>query len=469
MTPLFGWILAYCALLVLVGLRAGRTVRSGRDFFVAGRSLSSGLLFSTFLAANLGAGATVGVAELGYLYGLSAWWWVGSAGIGSLALAFWVGPRLYRIAAQHNLYTVGDYLELRYNRAARLATASLLWLGSLAILAGQLIAIGVVLHVVAGVSASVGSALGGLIVVVYFSAGGLASSARVNVVQLVVKAVGFAAAIPWALSAAGGWDGIAQAAAVRGDAEAFMSITGVGAAGVARWAVILIPSFLVSPGLLQKLYGARDETVVRRGVGLQGVCLLGYSFLPVLLGMCAFALLPDLERPALALPTLLAEKLPSSLGGLMLAAIFSAEISSADAILFMLSTAATRDLAPSLIGRQLDENELLRWARVAAVFAGLLGVLAALWLDSIVAALTIFYSLLTVTLFVPLLAGLFWKRPRSGAALAAMAAGAPMTIAVQAATDGAGWGILNPAAAGLLVSAVFFILFATRKDEAAPL
>ncbi|MEZ5396283.1 MAG: hypothetical protein R2724_26240 [Bryobacterales bacterium] len=166
-------ILVYAAALAAAGLYFGRRVHAAADFFVASRGLPAGLLFSTFLAANLGAGATVGVAQLGYQYGLAAWWWVGSAGIGSLLLAYFVGPRIWAVAAEHDLYTVGDYLELRYSRSVRLLLASFLWLGSLAILAGQLIAMGFILEVAAGLPRAWGCALGGVLVTLYFAAGGL--------------------------------------------------------------------------------------------------------------------------------------------------------------------------------------------------------------------------------------------------------------------------------------------------------
>src|SRR5437867_11937414 len=134
-------LLAYWTAQVLLGLWIGRRVKRAGDFFVAGRRLGPGLLFSTMLAANIGAGSTVGAAGLGYRDGLSAWWWVGSAGIGSLFLAFTVGPKIWRIARDNNLYTVGDYLEFRYNRTMRGLVAVLLWFGALAILAGQLVAL----------------------------------------------------------------------------------------------------------------------------------------------------------------------------------------------------------------------------------------------------------------------------------------------------------------------------------------
>src|SRR5262249_43300891 len=154
-----------------------RRVRSAGDFFVAGRQLGPGLIFSTMLAANIGAGSTVGATSIGYTGGVAAWWWVGSAAIGQIALAFWIGPATRRIAAAHDLRTVGDYLEFRYNASIRGVIAALLWVGSIFILAGQLVAIGSILDTVAAVPAAAGCAIGGAVIMIYFAAGGLATTA----------------------------------------------------------------------------------------------------------------------------------------------------------------------------------------------------------------------------------------------------------------------------------------------------
>jgi hypothetical protein len=164
-------LLAYSALVIAIGLWIGRRVRSGSDFFVAGRGLGGGLIFSTFLAANIGAGSTVGATALGYKEGLSAWWWNGSAGIGSLVLAFWVGPRIWREAKQFGDYTVGDFLERHYGRAMRGLVAALIWIGTYYILAGQFIGIAAVLYVAGGVPTRLGILLGALVTVPYFVAG----------------------------------------------------------------------------------------------------------------------------------------------------------------------------------------------------------------------------------------------------------------------------------------------------------
>src|ERR1051325_1326146 len=127
--------------MIALGVFVGRRVKTTDGFFVASRGLGPGLLFSTMLAANIGGGSTVGAAGLGYRDGLAAWWWVGSAAIGAAFPAFGAGPRLWRGGGRHDRGTVGDYLEPRYSRGVRGVVAGLLWLGTLAILAGQLIAL----------------------------------------------------------------------------------------------------------------------------------------------------------------------------------------------------------------------------------------------------------------------------------------------------------------------------------------
>ncbi len=452
-------LIVYCGILLWIGFRASRSVKKAEDFFVAGRSLSPGLLFATFLAANLGAGSTVGAAELGYASGLSAWWWVGSAGLGSFVLAFVVGPRIYALAKAHDLYTVGDYLEHRYGRAARVAAAVVLQCGSPAILAGQIIALGLVLRIVAGVPEPWGAVLGGGVATAYFFLGGLRSAAWVNLAQVVVKMAGFALAVPWVLHSIGGWAALSAAAPNR----EYLSLGGAGLDGTARLLLMLGPAFFVSPGLIQKLYGARNEAAVRAGVGLQAVCLLGYAFMPVLLGMAARVRFGELEAPGTALLRLLAEGVPPWLGALMLAAIFSAEVSSADAVLFMMTTSLVKDILEPLARSPVTDKRRLRAARISALLFGAAGILFALYFQSILDALSFFYGLLTVTLCMPLLAGLFSARARQATVLCSMALALPAAAFVHFASGGQGFGLLSPIAAGIAVSAGVFVIDAARR------
>ena len=444
-------LVAYCVALLLVGALASRSVRRAEDFFVAGRSLPPALIFFTFLAANLGAGSTVGAAEFGYTSGLPAWWWVGSAGIGSLALAFAVGPRLHRIAKARGLYTVGDYLESRYGRTTRLVVAAILLVGAPAILAGQIIAAGLVLQAAIGLPKAWGTAIGGALATVYFAMGGLRSASWVNSLQVAVKAVGFLVAVPWMIRSSGGWGAIAAATAN----DTALSIGGAGFGETAQLVLMLAPAFVVSPGLVQKLFGARDAHAVRVGLGLQAAALLAYAILPVLLGMAARVHFPELADPGSALVKLFTEVAPLWLGALMLAAILSAEVSSADAVLFMIATSLARDVLEPLYRGKLTDRSRLALARYSALGAGALGILLANWFQSILSALSFFYSLLTLTLFVPLLAGLFWSRP--GQSVALLAIGSSLGAAALAMlSGGAAQGWLPPVPVGILAGSAVY-------------
>ena len=124
----------------------------------------------------------------------------------------------------------------------------------------------------------------------------------------------------------------------------FFSMDGIGVTAVVGYLVMLVPSFFISPGLIGKVFGAKDERAIRRGTALNGVVQLLFAVIPVFIGMAAFAAFPDLPRADLALPTAMKEMMPFSIATLALAAIFAAEVSTADAVLYMLATSVSNDL-----------------------------------------------------------------------------------------------------------------------------
>ncbi len=453
MTSHLAWLAAYALAQLALGAWIARRVRSAGDFFVAGRRLGPGLLFSTMLAANIGAGSTVGATGLGYADGLAATWWVLSAGLGSLVLALWIGPAIRRVAAQHDLRTVGDYLEFRFGVTVRSTIAALLWVGALFILAGQLIAVAWILNVAAGLPKLLGCVLAGALITAYFAAGGLLTSAYVNIIQLVVKIVGFAIAIPFALAAAGGWDAVR---ALQPAADYWNPWQG-GSSGLVYLAM-LGPAFIVSPGLLQKVYGARDDRAVRLGVGFNALALVLYAPVPVLLGMMARAQFPDLPQPELALPTLLMQGVPAAVGALGLAAVFSAELSAADAVLFILTTSLAQDFYKRFINPQASDAQLLRVTRLTAVLAGALGVAIALVAAGVVSALSIFYTIMGVSLFIPIVGGLASPRVTSTDAMAAILAGMAVVGGWRVALEGRPFHGVTPAMGGLAAAVGAFLL-----------
>ena len=120
---------------------------------------------------------------------------------------------------------------------------------------------------------------------------------------------------------------------------------------------LLVPAFIVSPGLLQKIFGARDDRAVRVGVGLNAFGLFLYAGVPAVLGIIARRQVSRSRRPPISRsPMVLMHGVPPLVGALGLAAVFSAEVSAADAALFMLTTSLSQDLYKRFVRRTANDR-----------------------------------------------------------------------------------------------------------------
>ena len=464
-------IIIFAVLLVSIGYLIGKHVHGAADFFVGDRSFSWFLLFITLIAANIGAGSTVGVTGLAYKFGVSSWWWIGCSGLGSLILAYVIGPKVWKIAKERNLFTMGDYLDYRYAPAFRAVTSTMMAIGTLALFSGQLIGIAWILNVVAGIDKLYGIIIGAIVVTVYFSAGGIRSAAIVNILEVAVILLGFIIATPYCLSYVGGWNGLTAAAAQSiGDGAKtanFFAWDGIGYTAIIGYFLMLTPAFCISPGLVGKVYAAKDERAVKIGTLLNGIVQLLFAFLPMLIGMCAYAAFPNLGNQELALPTAMKNMMPFGIAAFALSAIFAAEVSTADTVLYMLATSLSKDLYKTFFNKGASDEQLLSFSRKITVVCGVLGIIVAHFMANIITALSIFYSLMTVSLAAPFIFGLFSTRASAKGAFCSAGIGVLVTIALQFGNKGRGPWILNATSTGIIVAFVIMLaslyLFPRRK------
>ena len=205
---------------------------------------------------------------------------------------------------------------------------------------------------------------------------------------------------------------------------------------------------------MQNLNGGRTALwVVPIALGL-----FAFAIVPAILGIVARSQFPSLGTPDAALPMILVHTLPPLVGAIGLAAVFSAEVSASDAVLFMLTTSLSQDFYKRFVNPAATDAGVLRLARITTVASGALGTTLAIGLGSVVSALTIFYTLIGVSLFVPIIAGLYVRRTSAAGALATMTAGICTALAVHAATGGRGWGLVSPAVAGLAAATGVWVI-----------
>jgi solute:Na+ symporter, SSS family len=195
--------------------------------------------------------------------------------------------------------------------------------------------------------------------------------------------------------------------------------------------------------------------------------MMVFAFVPVIMGVTARATLPPIADANAVLPTILTHGLPPWLGAIALSAVFSTEIDTCDAILFMLSSSASQDLYRRFINPGASDRQLLKVGRITAVIAGAVGIGLAIVLSSVIAAVTAFYSLLVVTLLVPVLGGLLIRRAGSAEALAAIVAGVTALLIVRFGLWARSpW--LDPTLAGLVTAAAAYTVVLVFRRESDP-
>ena len=160
--------------------------------------------------------------------------------------------------------------------------------------------------------------------------------------------------------------------------------------------------------------------------------------------------------------------MPCGISALALAAIFAAEVSTCDTVLYMLATSLSKDLYQTFFRPDLDDEGLLKVSQKLTVVCGILGIFIAYYMANIITALAIFYSLMTVSLAAPFLFGLFDKKASTKGAFASAILGVAVVLGLKLFNGGKGIGILNATSLGILVAAVVMLLslwVAPKKEQ----
>lgn len=448
-------VAVYLGGMVYLGHRGYRRVRSSSDYIVAGRRLGVAPFTACLGATVLGGASTIGSVKLGYQHGLSGAWLVGMLGIGLLALGFLLSSRISRLS----VVTISEMLEERYSPAARLLSAIIMvaYLQMLAVV--QIIAIGSVFSVIFGISMSAGILVGGAIVVAYTAMGGMWSVSMTDSAQFALMTVGvFILLLPAGLIAAGGWSGLHAALPA-----AHFSIDAIGWQRIGSLFLLYFLGVIIGQDVWQRVFTARTPQIARRGTLLVGAYCILYGVATAICGMVALALLPDLADPQLAFASLAVTVLPVGLVGLVFAGALSALMSTASGALLAVATLLANDVYRRFVAPGLGDGAFLRATRVIATTAGVLTVVIGLTIGDVVRALDISYTLLSGSLFVPVMAGIFWRRAGAVAALASMGASFVAGIAAMAV-----YGIDSgkPILVGILVSAVTLLAVALARRPA---
>ncbi|MGC8384946.1 sodium:solute symporter family transporter [Pseudomonas aeruginosa] len=260
-----------------------------------------------------------------------------SASASSASACSW--PPLLKL----KIYTVTQVLERRYNPAARHASALIMLVYALMIGATSTIAIGTVMQVLFGLPFWVSILIGGGVVVLYSTIGGMWSLTLTDIVQFLIMTVGLVFLLmPLSINDAGGWDAL-----VAKLPASYFDFTAIGWDTIVTYFLIYFFGIFIGQDIWQRCSppAARPWPRSRSAAGIY--CVL-YGMAGALIGMAAKVLLPDLENVNNAFASVVEHSLPNGIRGLVIAAALAALMSTASAGLLAASTTVTQDLLPRL-------------------------------------------------------------------------------------------------------------------------
>ena len=466
-----GVLIGYFVVVILIGVWVTRSTKSGDDLFLAGRSLTWGIIGVSLFASNISSTTLIGLTGAAYSTGIatSAYEWM--AGIPLILLAFIFAPLFFR----SRVTTIPEWLERRFDRRSRLYFSGVtIVLTVIVDTAGGLYAGAVVVQtffpdipiwqtcVAIGLFAGIYTASGGLKAVVY-----------TDVLQAVVLIFGTATMTYILFSDLGfSWQAVKDAV----PDENHLSLIQPRSDDILPWPGLIfgVPLlgfwyWVTNQYIVQRVLGARDLREAQRGAILGGFLKIIPMFIMVLPGAMALAVIPDLENPDQVFPTITSTLLPAGLTGLVLAGLVAAIMSSVDSTLNSSSTLISHDF---LDVENKSPEEQRRIGRITTLV--LMGV-AILWapfiddMGGLWAYLQQAFSILVPPVVAIFILGALWKKGTGDAAFLTLCCGHAVSLGFFVATQTGFWPLHYTTNVGLMTAiscGIFFLV--SRAGTARP-
>ena len=413
---LMALVFLYLLVTIAIGLWAAKRVSNAADFAIAGRHLPMAMIVTTTFATWFGAETVLGIPAKFVNGGL------GSviedpfgAGMCLILVGSLFAARLYRMT----LLTISDYFRERFGRVVEVVCSLIIMLSYLGWVSAQVTALGVVFNVLSdgAIPVPLGMVIGTASILAYTLFGGMWSVAVTDFIQMIVLVAGLAVIAVFASEQAGGAGRVLALATERDllrllpppDAKSVLFFIGA--------AITMMLGSIPQQDVFQRVMSARDVRAATLGPVIGGVCYIVFAFVPMFLVTSALVVMPEratallAEDPQKVLPTLVLERMPFAMQVLFFGALLSAIKSSASATLLAPSVTFVENIWRQFRPRMSDRQELRTMRITVLAFSSLVCAYAiALHGTPIYDMVSAAYQVTLVGAFVPLAAGLFWRR-----------------------------------------------------------
>ena len=411
-----------------------------------------GTIFSSFV----GGGTMVAYVGNFFSNGL-IWIWVPIICIVVGIIYIFISPRIYRI----QVMSIGDILLARYGKNTRLVGALLIMLWEFLITASMISAFAAMTSAFIGMDKEISMIIAAVLFALTAMLGGFRGVAITDAIQGFVILVGLILGVFALVPSAGGIANVISNAGAKADPFDTSIISGVMMLGI----VISNFGFHLAnqSGYIQRINSGKTAKESQKGILLYTILLtVGFAICVPLIGLSGISLLQGDVAGDQVIGTLLNRFMPAGLSLLYASAIISAVLTTANSSLLSSSMCFTQDFYHGIIKKDAKDRELIWVSRGFIIAGAVVSYIIAKFAPSIISLLLIVYTLGS-TVAVPMIAGLFWKRPGSTAGFWSIVLGGLAVIIWQ--ILGQPFGI-HIALVGLPVTIITYIILAFFGTQA---
>ncbi len=413
------FVFVYLLLNVAIGYWASTWVKSSQDFALAGKrlglSLATTSVFATWFGAETLLGSSSKFLEKGILGVIEDPF--GASLCLMLIGAFFARP-LYRL----NLWTFNDYFRIRFGVLAERISAWLIIPSYFGWVAGQLVALAVILNVLMGVPIVYGVVGCTLVVVFYTYFGGMWAVSITDFAQTICIVVGLVVVCAILLLEVGGFE-IMIAKTPENFFKFYPDFTVVSVGQYMASLMVIGLGSIPQQDMFQRVMSAKNERIAVTASYIGAGLYLSVALLPLVIALASKTLYPELfaqqKDAQLFLPMVIITQMPEWVQILFFGALLSAILSTASGAMLAPATVCSENILKPFFPN-LNDKQHLQLLRVCVLIVGLFAMTLGLLNKNIHDLVSMSSAISLVTLFMPLVLGLFGKWLNENGAIGSM-------------------------------------------------
>ena len=443
-------ILVYMCLLIGVGIYNSKKNSTSEDFYLGGRRMGALVVAMSAEASDMSSWLLMGLPGVAYLTGIAdAFWTAAGLAVGTYLNWLFTSRRLRRYSEKIDAITVPNFFAKRFHDEKNIITAIsavIIVVFFIPYVASGFAACGKLFNSLFGLDYMTGVILFAIIIVIYTIMGGFTSVATNDLIQSIVMSIALISIVTFGVSSAGGFDAVMDNAkslpgyfslsaihdAVAGTAVPYSALSAV---SLFAWGI----GYFGMPHILVRFMAIEDENKLvlsRRVASIWVTIAMGVAIFIGVVGLGVvkagnMAPLEDSERVIIALTDILSQNgfLAAVLGGVILAGILAATMSTADSQMLVAASGVSENIVQDFFGKKLTEKQSLMVARGTILAIAAIGLFMAKDPNSSVFGIVSFaWAGMGAAFAGVMICALFWKRTTLQGALAGMVSGGAMVF-----------------------------------------